>query len=254
MNTIAPTRERSTFTSILPTRSRALGALLIAEGLLAFAPVVVLGAAIGWPASLGSPAAEQLAAIHAHASAVTAGYGLYLLYSVLIAPVLIALAARVFSDSGGLLQPLAATVAAFAALSALARAIGILRWLTVMPMLASAHATADPASRTQIELTFHAITKYGGGIGEVLGVSLLMAIALGTLSIGAWRSGGLPLALAGTGAVVATALAALSLPAFGGPEVMPVAAAVSGLSLWMLVVGVWCWRTAPQTQRHGLAK
>jgi hypothetical protein len=110
------------------TAARGLGVLLIADALLSFAPVVVLGAAIGWPASLGKPAAEQLAAVHAQADAVALGYGLYLLYSLLIAPLMIGLAARAF---GGLNRPLPATVAAFAALSALARAIGILRWLTV---------------------------------------------------------------------------------------------------------------------------
>jgi|GEM_PF-317564 len=247
---ITSARKRTTAT----TGSRALGALLIADALLAFAPVAVLGAAIGWPASLGNPAAEQLAAIHAHAGAVTAGYGLYLLYSLLIAPVLIGLAARVFSGRGGLQRPLAATVVVFAALSALARAIGILRWLTVMPLLAAAHATADPERRSQIELVFDAITKYGGGIGEVLGVSLFMAIALGLLCTGAWRYGGLPRGLAGAGVLLAMALAALALPVFGGPAVMPVAVAVSGLSLWMIGVGVWCWRTAPLAQQHSFTK
>jgi Domain of unknown function (DUF4386) len=219
--------------------SRGLGALLIADALLSFAPLVVLGAAIGWPASLGRSAAEQLAAVHANGDAVALGYGLYLLYSVLIAPLMIGLAARVF---GGLGHPLAASVAAFGALSALARAIGILRWLTVMPALAAAHAMADPAARVQIETIFGAVTSYGGGIGEVLGVSLLMAVSLGTLCLGAWLHGGMPRLLAASGALVALALAALSLPEFRGPDLVPVAVAVSALSAWMLAAGVWCLR------------
>ena len=44
-----------------PMRARALGALLVAEGLLALAPIAILGPAIGWPASLDKPAAEQCA-------------------------------------------------------------------------------------------------------------------------------------------------------------------------------------------------
>ena len=48
-------------------RARGLGWLLIADALLAFAPVAVLGAAIGWPASLDQPAAEQMALIAANA-------------------------------------------------------------------------------------------------------------------------------------------------------------------------------------------
>ncbi len=67
--------------------SRGLGLLLIADALLSFAPVAILGAAIGWPASLDEPAAEQLAAIAAAPGGVAFGYGVYLLYSILVAPV-----------------------------------------------------------------------------------------------------------------------------------------------------------------------
>ena len=218
-----------------PPRNLALGALLIVDALLAFAPVAILAPAIGWPASLAKPAAEQMGAIAAAPGAVMAGYGLYLLYSLLVAPVMIGLAARLH---GGLSSPLGMTVAAFATLSALARAIGILRWLTVMPALALAHATADPAASAQIALVFSAITAYGGGIGEVLGVSLFMALAVGTLCAGALLRGGLPTWLAGLGLLSAVALAALSLPVFGGPAVVSVAAAVSLLSIWMLAAGV----------------
>lgn len=220
--------------------ARATGVLLAAVALLAFAPVLVLGSAIGWPASLRLPAAQQLSLLHAHAAAVTTGYGLYLLYSLLVAPAMIGLAAPVLS---GLQRPLAATVIAFAALSAIARAIGILRWLTVMPVLATAHAGADATTRAQIELVFTAVTLYGGGIGEVLGVSLLMAAAVGTLSAGALTARTLPRPLGALGLLVALLLAALALPAFGLPAAVPVALAVTSLSVWMLACGLWLlWR------------
>lgn len=218
---------------------RVLGALLILDALLSFAPVAILGAAIGWPASLDKPAAEQLAAIAAAPGGVALGYGVYLLYSVLVAPVMIGLAARTF---GGLGSPLAATVAAFGALSALARSIGILRWLTVMPVLASAHAAGDAATRAQVALVFDAVHSWGGGIGELLGVSLFMALSVGLLSIGGRIAGALPTWLAVLGTVAAAMLAALAAPAFGAPEFMPVAAAVSMLSVWMLAAGVWLLR------------
>ena len=220
--------------------ARGLGALLIAEALLSFAPVAILGSAIGWPASLRKPAAEQLAAIAAAPDAVASGYGLYLLYSLLIAPVLILLAARAL---GGLQRPAAAVVAAFATMSALARGIGILRWLTVMPGLAASHAAAaDAAGRLQIERLFDALSAYGGGIGEVLGVSLLMAAALGMLCVAAWREATMPRWLSSFGVLVALLLAALSLPVLHGPPLVPVAAAVSLLSAWMIGAGVWVMR------------
>jgi len=220
-------------------RAWSLGLFLIAEALLSLAPMAVLGPAIGWPASLGNPAAQQLAAIGAAPGAVSAGYAIYLLYSLLIAPLMIVLAARTF---GSLSHPVAATVVAFAVLSTLARAIGILRWLTVMPVLATAHAAADPAARTQIELVFTALTTYGGGIGEVLGVSLLMAASLGTLCLGALREGVQPRWLAVLGLVAAAALVGMALPALGLPFGVPTVAAVSLLSAWMLAAGVQALR------------
>jgi len=219
-----------------PARSVSLGTFFVVEGLLSFAPIAILGPAIGWPRSLGNPATQQLSAIAANADAVAFGYSVYLLYSILIAPLMIALAWRLF---GGLQRPLAATVAAFAALSALARAIGILRWLTVMPALATAHAGADPAGRAQIEMLFSALNAYGGGIGEVLGVSLFMAASLGCLSVAALAARSMPRVLAGLGLLASALLAALALPALGLPGLVPVAVAVSVLSTWMLAVGVW---------------
>jgi len=143
-------------------------------------------------------------------------------------------------------------VAAFALLSALARAIGILRWLTVMPMLATGHAGAatDPAIRQQIEWLFRSLTAYGGGIGEVLGVSLLMAASMATLTIAGALRKSMPLWLAATGALCAGRLSALSLPTLGGPEIVPVAAAVRSLSLWLIAAAVWVLRR-PRTVSRG---
>jgi hypothetical protein len=230
-------------------RRTGLGLLLIADALLSFAPVAILGAAIGWPASLDRPAADQLAAIAAQPGSVALGYAVYLFYSILVAPVMIGLASRTF---GGLNSTIAATVAAFGALSALARSIGILRWLTVMPILATAHsgAGADPALRMQIEWLFKGLTEYGGGIGEVLGVSVLMAVSVATLSVAALVRGGMPRWLASLGLLSALLLAALALPVLRGPDIVPVAVAVSLLSLWMIAAGVWVMK---KPVAHGLS-
>jgi hypothetical protein len=102
--------------------------------------------------------------------------------------------------------------------------------------------TRSLQARAQIEQVFEAVTLYGGGIGEVLGVSLAMALAMAALCGDALVHGGMPRALAASGVLVALALAALSLPEFRGPEPMPVAVAVSALSARMLAAGVWCLR------------
>ena len=236
-------KTSSSYPSNTLNHSRALGLMLIFEALLSFAPVAILGVAIGWPASLGKPAAQQLSAIAANADAVAWGYGVYLLYSVLIAPVMVMLAGRVF---GGFDRPVAVCVAVFAALSALARSIGILRWLTVMPELATAHASADraadPAGRAAVELVFNAVHSYGGGIGEILGVGLFMALAVGSLSVAAWRDASMPKWLAAFGLVSAALLASMLLPPLHIPIKVPVAIVVTVLTVWMAAAGVWTLR------------
>lgn len=213
--------------------------MLVAEALLSFAPLMILGQAIGWPASLGKPDAQQLAGIANAPDAVALGYGVYLLYSVLIAPIMIWLAARTF---GSLAHPVAASVAAFAAISALARSIGIARWLTVMPALAVSHAAAEAVDKAQLELVFRAINSYGGGIGEITGVSLMMALALGTLCVAALRVGCMPKWLAISGVLSAVLLAGLLLPSLRIPLHIPIAIPVTALSAWMLGAAVWCFK------------
>ena len=119
-----------------------------------------------------------------------------------------------------------------------------------MPALATAHAgagagagaDADADARWQIERLFEAISTCGGGIGKVPGVSLLMAAALVTLCVAPWRDVTPPRWLCASGALVLVLLAGLSVPVFRGPELVPVSAAVSALSLWRLSAGVWAPR------------
>ncbi len=224
-------------TSAFQSGSRvASGVLLIVTALLSFAPVAILAPAIGWPASLSNPAAAQLDAIRAAPGAVQLGYGFYLLYSVLIAPAMVVVAARTF---GTLNRPIAQIVVVLAALSALARCIGILRWLTVMPTLAKSHANVDAGGKFTIERIFEAVNSYGGGIGELLGVSLFMGAAVMLVSVSAWQSNTIPRALSALGMVSALLLLGMMLPTIGVAIKIPVAAAVTILTFWMLAFGGW---------------
>ncbi len=208
----------------------AIALFLIIEALLAFAPLAILGPAIGWPGSLRNPAAQQLAAIAAAPEALRLGYSFYLLYSLAILPVAVIVAWRVTGLNG----KLSALIVALGALSALSRAIGILRWLTVMPLLANSHASADPATRAAIELTFSAINSYGGGIGEVLGMALFGGLWLLVAMAAAVRSRSLPWWLIGLGAVAALLQLALAAPTFGIALHVPVAVAVTVFVLWLV--------------------
>ena len=212
-----------------------LGGLLVIAAVLSFLPIAILGPAIGWPASLRAPAAQQLAAIAGAPGAVALGYSVYLLYSVMVLPVMVLLAWRI---CGSLARPIAVMVVAFAALSVLARSIGILRWLTAMPAMAQQHAAADPAGKQMLEAIFTTITTYGGGIGELLGVSLFMALSLGLAMVAGWTAGTLPRWLAAFGMVSALLLFALFLPTIGIAIQLPIAVAATVLAVWMIAAGV----------------
>lgn len=219
----------------------ATAVVLIVTGCLSLAPFPLLGPSIGWPGSLDNPAADQLAAIGQAPQAVAVGYGVYLLYSLLFLPAL-GLAAHRLLDGFG--RSLAALVVAFAALSSLARCIGILRWLTVMPELSAAHATASLAERTDIERLFNAMNSYGGGIGELLGVSVFAGSALLLLVAGAAAARSVPRWLTVLGVLAAVGLLALFAPSVGLPLKLPIALPVTLLSLWMWATGGWLLWTA----------
>ena len=207
---------------------------LIAVVALSFAPVAILGSAIGWPASLRNPAASQLAAIAAKADTVAFGYALYALYSLAIAPVAVIVAWRVTALHG----PWSALIISFGALSAIARLIGILRWLTVMPVLATSYTNGDAASRTTTEMIFNSINAYGGGIGEMLGVALFGGLWLLVAMIAALRNRAIPMWLSVFGVVAALMQLALLSPLLGVASVVPIAAAVTVFIIWLTAFAV----------------
>jgi hypothetical protein len=218
----------------------AVGALFFVTGLLSLSPMAILGPAIGWPASLSAPVVQQITAIAGAPSAVASGYGVYLLYSLLILPLMVFLAREVWhEDQYKLANSLAQVVIGFAAVSVLARSIGILRWLTVLPELARSYGSADPATQATIALVFKSISQYGGGIGELLGVSLFMSISLGIAMIAALVNRSLPRWLSLFGLFAALALFGMFLPAVGVAIKVPVVIAVSALSFWMWAYAGW---------------
>ena len=211
------------------------GLLVIAESLLIFVPLAILGAAIGWPASLDLPPAEVLPLIRAELPAVRLGYGVYLLYSLLFAFVGTAAAWLAVRGTPGERSPLMSLAVSLAAVSALARAIGIIRWLTATTALGEARESGGEAAG--IEAVQLAINYRGGATGELLGVALLAGLWLFVVSVLILRYGGLPrwLGLAGLGVAVLVTLPAGEL---FGLDLASVSLTSSVLHLWLLAVGV----------------
>jgi len=196
------------------------GVVALVFGLLMFVPVIVLGSAIGWPASLDEPATVMMPLLREQAVAVQLGYLAYIAYSILFLPA-IAVIGRLAGDSA-----LVRIAIVLAAVSALARSIGIVRWLTVLPEL------AESGDSPQL---FDAINSYGGAIGELLGVSLFGAGAIVTVSLAVRHV--LPRWVSISGVIVAAGLVLPWLELFGIDLGPIISISVAGVQLWFLAVG-----------------
>ena len=147
--------------------------------LLIFGPLGILGAAINWPQNLGEDADHNLPLLLDERPSVFWGYFIYLLYSILFFPVGTMVSGIVASSlPEGQSHPIHQIGKGFAGLSALTRSIGLSRWLFAMPTLARMYE--DPASnevtRAAIRVSYELLNKWGGGIGELLGVSMFAAL------------------------------------------------------------------------------
>lgn len=217
----------------------ATGWLLVLEGLLIYVPLVILGAAIGWPASLGEPASVNLPLLVSERPSVLFGYTVYLLYSVLFWPVSHLTAKLVSRGPGGDAQSLTQLASGFGVGSAVLRTLGIIRWLVPMQFLADlwvAPTTTD-GTRETVSLLYETLNAYAGSVGELLGVSLFAALWAGLVSASILRTGALPRWLGGFG-VVTTALLALPLLEIVGVDtVLLITASGVAFSLWLVAMG-----------------
>lgn len=149
---------------------------LIIESLLIFAPLIILGATINWPASLDEPASVILPLILEQYVPMMIGYSVYLLYSLLFF-VVTYLTGRVIVGND-LEKPLFKIANGFALLSTFARSLGIVRWLFAMPILGTLYINATAELQQSIGVIYDMMNVYIGGVGELLGVSLFAVIWL----------------------------------------------------------------------------
>jgi len=232
----------------------AAGAVPILFALLLFVPLFVLGAAIGWPDSLGDPAATMLPRLLEHQPAVRLGYAAFFVHSLLFLPAAVIVVHHA-TDTPGRAVPMLATIAvAFAALSTLARCMGIVRWLGPAMDLAARHQAADPAGRASIEMAQDTINLYAGTVGEVLGDVVFGGLFLLTAAILILRESGLPRWL-GLAAVPASLIVlAPALEIFGLPHPVGISLSSATMQFWMIAVGallIWRGIKAPAGASQG---
>lgn len=167
----------------------------------------------------------------------------FALSALLLAPLAIALALtpKAVAQRPGLAIGAAIT----GSLAGLAQAIGLWRWVFVVPGLARVHAdpSADAAARSSAEQTFDLINQYGGvAIGEHLG-QLLTALFVLLLSALQWTDA--KRVSAALGFVTAAAIVigtnegvAIALGQSGQAFALATIAGFVGLSIWLIATGL----------------
>lgn len=214
------------------------GYISILQGLLIFVPTIVLGAAIDWPDSLDDPAAVALPRLLENEGAVRAGYFAYLIYSILFAISIALLSEVVFGKNAGLLIRI---IIALAIASALARSIGIIRWLIPMFDLAELwNGATTEEQRFAVSTTFESLNSYGGTIGEILGVSIFAAIAILLLSVGNLSQKSLPTWFSALGLIAAVGLFWTASEILGvNPGDTAIFLGTTIVQFWFLFIGIW---------------
>jgi hypothetical protein len=220
------------------------GWLLIAESLMIFVPLTVLGGAINWPKSLSDPADKILPLLIQNASAVRFGYLVYLVYSILFG-VIALLVTRVLNDEKP--ASILRVAAGFGLASMITRCLGIIRWLVAMPALAILYtdSTISTATRDSIAVVYRVLNDYAGSVGEMLGVSLFAGLWLAIISWEILQTKLLPKWLGFLGLVSATLLAIQLAKLFGVDLGAFISVSVSILQLWFLAMGITLARLLP---------
>lgn len=218
---------------------RTASVLLVGQFLAMWGAFFILAPAINWPASLDEPPATILPLILEQSSAVFAGYLSYLIHALLLIPV-----AAVLPAALGMTRTSGRAAMMFGGLAGFAKALGITRWIFLMPGLAAAYTApgASEATQSAIGVVYEAFNAYAGGVGEILGVGLFAGIWTLMLSTRLMRSGSR--ILGGTG-VAAAVMLFTTLPSMIGIE-NPILLTLSGIvwQFWTLALAISLWRRA----------
>lgn len=223
----------------------ALSALALA---VAFnVPFSILAATYDYPDVLRRPAGEALDLFAAGGASLILTWHAFALTALALVPVAIALS---ITPKRIAERPALAIGAAIAgALAGLAQAIGLWRWVFVVPGLARTHAdpNAAPETRFAAEQAFAVLNQYGGlAIGEHLGQVLTAAFVF-MLACLQWSERARIASVVGFCAAAAIAIGtgeglAIALQQSGELFSLVTIAGFLGLTLWLIVTGIGLMR------------
>ncbi len=227
-----------------------VGLCAIALAIVFNVPFALLAGSYDYPDVLRRPAGEALALFAAGGAGLVLTWHAFALSALALAPMAIALA---LTPGRVAEKPALAIGAAIAgSLAGLAQAIGLWRWVFVIPGLARAHADANasPEAKLAAERAFDLLNQYGGvAIGEHLG-QLLTALFVLMLACLQWTERTRISAALGFLAAAAIALGtgeglAIALGQSGEMFSLATIAGFLGLTLWLIATGIGLLRGKP---------
>jgi hypothetical protein len=199
----------------------------------------ILAPSINWPASLDEPPAIILPLILDQSGAVFAGYLSYLIHALALIPLAILLRDALRLDGA-----MGQAVIMLGVLAGFAKALGITRWLFLMPGLATAYTDPAASGSTQdaIAVVYEAFNAYAGGVGELLGVGFFAAVWTIVISVAAMRQGWTLIGYSGFGAAALLLSTLLSVVGIESPIMLT----LSGVlwQFWTVALAVTIWRKA----------
>lgn len=224
------------------TAHRLTGAASIALAIVFNIPYAMLASSFDYPDILRQSAATALDRFAAAGPGLVMIWYGFMLSALALVPLSVALA--VTPDRLGRAPGLAFAAAIAGALAGLAQAIGLSRWVFVVPGLAADHAdpTTGEGGRLMAEQAFALLNSYGGvAIGEHLGqlLTALFAISLAMLQR---REGQNRTALLGQFTALTLAIGsgeglALALGGSGDAFSLFTIAGFLALTLWLIATG-----------------
>ena len=174
-------------------------------------PFAILGGTFDYPDILRQPAAMILERFHAGGAGLVLTWYAFMLSAALMVPVAAALSAQVREI--GNVPTLRAIAFASGAAAGILQAIGLSRWVFVVPGLARIQAdpTATESARAQAQASFDLLNSWGGvAIGEHLG-QIFTVLFVASLAIAQIASASRLAKSAGIAGLLAALLIALGL-------------------------------------------
>lgn len=236
--------------------SRLLAGAAIAFAIAFNVPFTILGMTFEYPDVLRRPAGEVLTLFHAGGVPLVLTWHAFAIAAFLLAPLAIALSLR--ADRMTTAPALSVGAAIAGALAGLAQAIGLWRWVFVVPSLAAVHA--DPnvtdAAKLAAEQTFSLINLYGGvAVGEHIG-QLFTALFVTLLAAVQMREGSRVVAWIGFAAAAAIVVGtneglAIALGRSGEIFSLATIGGFVGLSAWLIATGIAMLMPAASTPMAG---